>query len=116
MPTTAEALAVALDHAEETGEYSPELLQRIADLLPTLRITTAWVVTETRWLGQPQYDLHSTHGRHLAEVVDSPSDCIARCAPTSWTPAWFSERDEAQKHCEDLLRKDGWTIPRAKEP
>ena len=36
MPTKAEALAVALDHAEETGEYSLVLRKRVAALWPQL--------------------------------------------------------------------------------
>lgn len=42
-PSEADALQVALDRAEEFDEYSIELRQRIAELLPRLRIASAWM-------------------------------------------------------------------------
>lgn len=36
--TKAQALAVALDHAEETGEYPPELVARVVEMFDGLRI------------------------------------------------------------------------------
>lgn len=40
--TVAEALQVALDHAEEAGQYPQQLRQRIADLLLDMRIAGPW--------------------------------------------------------------------------
>ena len=66
MTTKAEALAVALDHAEETGEYSIELRERIADLYPTLRIA------HLRWAGADegfQGEATVTAGEVLCRLV-----------------------------------------------
>lgn len=95
MATKAEALAVALDHAEETGEYPIELRERIADLYPTLRIA------HLRWAGANEGFQGEFAGTALCRLLwerASETDRGMRCAAyiytwdeTATTITWKSE-------------------------
>lgn len=76
-PSKAEALAVLLDHAEETSEYPLEVRQRIARLLPQLQLAGPWVNTITARVPGPQ-----SQGRRALALSTSYSDEF--CMVESW--------------------------------
>lgn len=63
--TKAEALAVALDHAEETGEYPPELVARVIALFGAMRIVQLVRATP----GDSTSRGRTSDGRQLVSVV-----------------------------------------------
>jgi hypothetical protein len=65
MTTQEQVLSVALDQGDDTETYSDELRQRIANLLPRLKIASGW------WVDRAQLSIHAyevTSGHEVARV------------------------------------------------
>lgn len=114
-PSEADALAVALDRAEELDEYPIELRQRIAELLPRLRIAGPWLVTyPSRLEGfHPEYQRAATVGE-VALVTTTGEG-------TRWTPLIgdpdhpgllprVATSELAREAADARLRELGWVL------
>lgn len=104
-PTSlAEAIHVALDHAEDTGEYSDDLRQRIAKLLPNMKIATGWA-EDNAWVQRCGPD-----GMIVAMVsVTSLFAEVCIVGPMIRSDTQKTE-DNARAWCDEHLRANGWIL------
>jgi hypothetical protein len=111
--TTTEALAVALDHAEETTLYPQQLRQRIANLLPALQIAGPWVRDEEQLLLQ----IFPALGQDaIATVWASPEDWANDDDLGTWVlrlahgEVPCASRVRAQELVVGALEEAGWVL------
>lgn len=109
-PGEADTLQVALDWAEERDDYPVELRQRIADLLPRLRIATPWVDDED----VPEVFRRVLGGGNgeLAVVTPFERGYVALIEPLAGGEPYasdpYSTPEEAQADGDRELRRRGW--------
>lgn len=97
--TKAEALAVALDHAEETGEYPAELRQRVAALLPQLGLVPPWKLSpwgENTWRRGHHAEVYRHSGAWTARVDPGVPGFPPKTARRQYL-------DRAQEWCDQQL-------------
>lgn len=110
MTTLAEALAVAMDHAEETGEYPPELLRRAADFVlksrNTHKVAYGWEHRSgyMKWVRDLALNLA---GPPVARVYQYQHNehWRAEIRIRGFVPADFDTAEEAKAWCDEQLTK-----------
>lgn len=109
--TKAQALAVALDHCEETGEVTPELLKRAAELLARhgQRVAYGWCRTSAARLVR-----YSTALSVVARAAQHSSGYAANVflSPSSLDgpEAVLQTEQAAMDWCDHELAAEGWVL------
>lgn len=115
-PSEPDAMAVALDLAQERDEWPIELRRRIAELLPRLRIAGPWLVTHPPRLGE---GLHPEYKR--AATVGDVALVTTTGEGTRWTPvigdpghpgllSRTATSELAREAADARLRELGWVL------
>lgn len=123
MATRAEALAVMFDHAEEAGEYGPELVARVIRALQSHELKLMRWFWDEDYRGEPGWELQSLGGERLGRVecVDHERDIhswfVFSSAPVQ-APLQRDYRDmsQARDGFQEYLEAHGWTLVSCLQP
>lgn len=107
--TTPDALAVALDWAEEHDDYPVTLRQRIAALVPKLQIVSPWLTITEDGNEEARFELGPQRGM-VAEIHVNNGSLSMWVEGRAAYRSWRGSRNAARHEADEALRRAGYLL------